>query len=81
MYSTGESLNFYQISADIAARQGFVTVRKKVKSYLILLLLRVSHEPLWVILAAWQCYFYVTDGWTVYPSLFLMEIRLLARLT
>jgi insertion element IS1 protein InsB len=23
---------------------------------------------LWEIVAAWQCYFYVTDGWSVYPG-------------
>ena len=22
-----------------------------------------TFEPLWTIVAAWQCYFYVTDGW------------------
>ena len=27
-----------------------------------------TFEPLWTIVAAWQCYFYVTDGWIVYPS-------------
>jgi IS1 family transposase len=27
-----------------------------------------TFEPLWTIVVAWQCYFYVTDGWTVYPS-------------
>lgn len=27
-----------------------------------------TFEPLWAIIGAWQCYFYVTDGWTVYPS-------------
>jgi len=27
-----------------------------------------TFEPLWVIVGAWQCYFYVTDGWSVYPG-------------
>jgi IS1 family transposase len=27
-----------------------------------------TFEPLGKIVEAWQCYFYVTDGWTVYPS-------------
>ena len=26
-----------------------------------------TFEPLWNIVKVWQCYFYVTDGWTVYP--------------
>ncbi len=25
-------------------------------------------KPLWAIVGAWQCYFYVTDGWSVYPG-------------
>ena len=25
-------------------------------------------RPLWNIVGAWQSYFYVTDGWLVYPS-------------
>ncbi len=25
-----------------------------------------TFEPLWVVVATWQCYFYVTDGWLVY---------------
>jgi len=24
-------------------------------------------EPLWDKVNAWKCYFYVTDGWSVYP--------------
>ena len=27
-----------------------------------------TFEPLWEIVAKWQCYFYVTDGWKVYPQ-------------
>jgi insertion element IS1 protein InsB len=27
-----------------------------------------TFRSLWAIVAAWQCYFYVTDGWTVYPG-------------
>ena len=27
-----------------------------------------TFRPLWAIVATWQCYFYVTDGWSVYPS-------------
>ena len=24
--------------------------------------------PFWQVVAAWDCYFYVTDGWSVYPG-------------
>ncbi len=27
-----------------------------------------TFAPLWAIVAQWQCYFYVTDGWSVYPG-------------
>lgn len=27
-----------------------------------------TFAPLWAIVGAWQCYFYVTDGWSVYPG-------------
>ena len=27
-----------------------------------------TFEPLWSTVAKWQCYFYVTDGWKVYPQ-------------
>ena len=27
-----------------------------------------TFEPLWNIVAKWKCYFYVTDGWKVYPQ-------------
>ncbi len=27
-----------------------------------------TFKPLWDIVFYWQCYFYVTDGWKVYPS-------------
>lgn len=26
-----------------------------------------TFEPLWEIVKKWQCYFYVTDAWKVYP--------------
>ena len=25
-----------------------------------------TFKPLWAVVATWQCYFYVTDGWSVY---------------
>ncbi|MBD1883959.1 IS1 family transposase [Microcoleus sp. FACHB-45] len=28
----------------------------------------VTFQPLCAIVSNWQCYFYVTDGWSVYPS-------------
>jgi insertion element IS1 protein InsB len=27
-----------------------------------------TFKPLWAIVATWKCYFYVTDGWSVYPG-------------
>ena len=27
-----------------------------------------TFEPLWELVGKWQCYFYVTDGWKVYPG-------------
>ncbi len=27
-----------------------------------------TFAPLWHIVASWNCYFYVTDGWPVYPG-------------
>ncbi len=27
-----------------------------------------TFRPLWDMVGAWQCYFYITDGWSVYPS-------------
>ena len=27
-----------------------------------------TFEPLWELVKQWQCYFYVTDGWKVYPG-------------
>lgn len=27
-----------------------------------------TFEPLWALVSTWQCYFYITDGWSVYPG-------------
>ena len=27
-----------------------------------------TFKPLWAIVSLWRCYFYVTDGWSVYPQ-------------
>ncbi|MEG4902830.1 IS1 family transposase [Microcoleus sp. F10-A1] len=27
-----------------------------------------TFKPLWAVVATWQCYFYVTNGWSVYPG-------------
>ena len=27
-----------------------------------------TFQPLWKTVEQWQCYFYVTDGWKVYPG-------------
>jgi insertion element IS1 protein InsB len=26
-----------------------------------------TFQPLWELVGSWKCYFYVTDGWSVYP--------------
>ena len=26
-----------------------------------------TFQPLWAIVEHWKCYFYITDGWSVYP--------------
>ena len=26
-----------------------------------------TFQPLWELVGSWKCYFYVTDGWPVYP--------------
>lgn len=28
----------------------------------------VTFQPLWAIVSNWHCYFYVADGWSVYPN-------------
>ncbi|MEM1168259.1 MAG: hypothetical protein AAGJ08_04010 [Cyanobacteria bacterium P01_H01_bin.35] len=27
-----------------------------------------TFAPLWEVISKWKCYFYVTDGWKVYPN-------------
>ena len=27
-----------------------------------------TFKPLWDMVSKWECYFYVTDGWKVYPN-------------
>lgn len=27
-----------------------------------------TFQPLWEIVGKWKCYFYITDGWKVYPN-------------
>ena len=27
-----------------------------------------TFNPLWNVVGAWKCYFYITDGWKVYPQ-------------
>jgi IS1 family transposase len=26
-----------------------------------------TFQPLWELVGSWKCYFYITDGWPVYP--------------
>ena len=38
-----------------------------------------TFKPLWEIVGKWKCYFYVTDGWKVYPQ-FIPDSAALASL-
>ncbi|MDV2997859.1 MAG: hypothetical protein N4J56_007564 [Chroococcidiopsis sp. SAG 2025] len=29
-----------------------------------------TFRPLWAIVSQWKCFFYVTDGWSVYQALY-----------
>ncbi|MBC5794849.1 IS1 family transposase [Sphaerospermopsis sp. LEGE 00249] len=38
-----------------------------------------TFQPLWDIVKLWQCYFYVTDGWKVYPSFIQPEDHIVSK--
>jgi IS1 family transposase len=38
-----------------------------------------TFAPLWTIVAAWRCYFYVTDGWPVYPGFIADEDHIVSK--
>ncbi len=38
-----------------------------------------TFEPLWAIVSIWQCYFYVTDGWSVYPGFIPPEDQIVSK--
>lgn len=38
-----------------------------------------TFQPLWDIVCCWQCYFYVTDGWKVYPSFIQPEDHIVSK--
>jgi len=38
-----------------------------------------TFKPLWDIVCCWQCYFYVTDGWKVYPSFIASEDHIVSK--
>lgn len=31
-----------------------------------------TFQPLWEQVKKWKCYFYVTDGWKVYPQILII---------
>ena len=38
-----------------------------------------TFEPLWELVRKWQCYFYVTDGWKVYPGFIADEDQIVCK--
>jgi IS1 family transposase len=38
-----------------------------------------TFAPLWAIVGAWQCYFYVTAGWSVYPGFIPVGAQLVSK--
>ncbi|MEE6162431.1 IS1 family transposase [Cylindrospermopsis raciborskii] len=38
-----------------------------------------AFQPLWDIVKLWQCFFYVTDGWRVYPSFIQPEDHIVSK--
>lgn len=38
-----------------------------------------TFAPLWQMVSAWGCYFYVTDGWKVYPQFIADEDHIVSK--
>ena len=38
-----------------------------------------TFEPLWDVVSRWGCYFYVTDGWKVYPMFIPDEDQIICK--
>jgi hypothetical protein len=38
-----------------------------------------TFQPLWNIVDKWKCYFYVTDGWKVYPNFIAEEDQIISK--
>ncbi len=39
-----------------------------------------TFKPLWDIVCCWNCYFYVTDGWKVYPQFIDPGYRIVSKI-
>jgi IS1 family transposase len=40
---------------------------------------RQTFRPLWQIVKSWRCYFYVTDGWSVYRRFIADEDHIMSK--
>ena len=38
-----------------------------------------TFRPLWELIKSWKCYFYVTDGWSVYPYFIAEEDHIVSK--
>jgi IS1 family transposase len=38
-----------------------------------------TFRPLWELVKSWKCYFYVTDGWSVYPCFIAEEDHIVSK--
>jgi len=38
-----------------------------------------TFHPLWELIKTWKCYFYVTDGWSVYPCFISDEEQIISK--
>lgn len=38
-----------------------------------------TFRPLWELVKSWKCYFYVTDGWSVYPCFIAEEDHIVSQ--
>jgi IS1 family transposase len=38
-----------------------------------------AFRPLWTRVKSWKCYFYVTDGWSVYPCFIAEEDQIVSK--
>lgn len=38
-----------------------------------------TFRPLWELIKTWRCYFYITDGWSVYPCFIADEDQIISK--